>query len=163
MVKKRASNRRGRPGGVMARPMKCKAARSGRIFAAANAVHGPRGTLAPRRCARRAEARSPRRSRGWRRARTRAPCRRSARCNRFIRCASACGSSGRATGMRRSTGSTRPPGNTNLPGHELVALRGACRAAPWARVRSGRPGSASPHPSAAHRARRGRGRPRSSA
>ena len=44
-VKKRVSKRRTRPGGVIARPMKCKSARSGRIFAFANAVHGPFGTV----------------------------------------------------------------------------------------------------------------------
>ena len=119
-VKKRASNRRGRPGGVMARPMKCSAPRSGRTWPRRTPSTGRpecrrRSSLRRRAAAGLLEGLADRGER--QRARL---ARRSAAARAASGCASACGierSSRPACAGRPAR--RRPPGNTNLPGMNL--------------------------------------------
>ena len=132
-VKKRASKRRGRPGGVMARPMKCSALRSGRMFASANAVHGPAGTLAGsrRRHAEQQAGLLEGLADGGERKRARLGGARPLQALHQVRF---------GVRIERSRDRHEPVDRIDaaarkdeLARHEFVALDGACRAAPWAR------------------------------
>src|SRR5208282_145813 len=124
-MRKRASKRLTRPGGVIARARKSIASSAGVTPVAAKRVHAPAGGFCGAPWPQTPMA-SPVSSKVSRIAASASALAKlgDGRRTRALSFSSTLGSSAPAAHMRRSSGSTRPPGKTNLPGMNLCP---ACR------------------------------------